>query len=143
MESLPSLQAKGEGAAIKLRSQHDANAYSRRHRRRARAAPNPVPALYPEPFASLMAGREKRPLGDLFGLANFGVDLTRIAPGGCSALRHAHACQDEFIYVLEGNPVLVTDAGETLLAPGICAGFRAGTAMATNWSTAATPRSSI
>lgn len=91
------------------------------------APPRTRPSLYPEPFASLMAGREKRPLGDLFGLANFGVNLTRIAPGGCSALRHAHACQDEFIYVLEGNPVLVTDAGETPLAPGICAGFRAGT----------------
>lgn len=74
-----------------------------------------------------MSGREKRPLGDLFGLANFGVNLTRIAPGGCSALRHAHARQDELIYILEGTPVLVTDEGETPLAPGMCAGFKAGT----------------
>ncbi len=91
------------------------------------APPRVRRSLYPEPFASLMSGREKRPLGDLFGLANFGVNLTRIAPGGCSALRHAHARQDEFIYILEGTPVLVTDEGETPLAPGMCAGFKAGT----------------
>lgn len=82
---------------------------------------------YPEPFASRMAGREKRPLGDLFGLQNFGVNLTRLAPGAVSALRHAHSRQDEFIYVLEGRPTLVNDAGETLLEPGMCAGFKAGT----------------
>ena len=93
----------------------------------AQAPARTRPSVYPEPFASLMAGREKRPLGDLFGLSNFGVNLTRIAPGGCSALRHAHARQDEFIYVLQGHPVLVTDEGETPLGPGMCAGFRAGT----------------
>lgn len=81
---------------------------------------------YPEPFASRMAGREKRPLGDLFGLGAFGVNLTRLTPGGESALRHAHTVQDEFVYILEGHPVLVTDAGETALAPGMCAGFRGG-----------------
>ncbi|CAG0975437.1 hypothetical protein RHDC4_01554 [Rhodocyclaceae bacterium] len=84
------------------------------------------PSLYPEPFASRMAGRDKRPLGEVFGLANFGVNLTRILPGGSSALRHAHATQDEFIYVLSGHPTLITDRGETELAPGMCAGFRAG-----------------
>jgi uncharacterized cupin superfamily protein len=83
-------------------------------------------SLYPEPFASMMRGREKRVLGDRFGLRNFGVNLVRLAPGGRSALRHAHATQDEFVYVLEGRPVLHTDAGETPLAPGMCAGFRAG-----------------
>ncbi len=81
---------------------------------------------YPEPFASRMAGREKRILGDLFGLANFGVNLTRLAPGSQSALRHAHTQQDEFIYILQGDPVLITDAGETQLSPGMCAGFKAG-----------------
>jgi uncharacterized cupin superfamily protein len=90
------------------------------------APPRVRPSNYPEPFASRMKGREKRPLGDLFGLANFGVNLTRLAPGAQSALRHAHTKQDEFIYVLEGHPTLVTDAGETLLEPGMCAGFRAG-----------------
>ncbi len=84
------------------------------------------PSNYPEPFASRMAGRSKRPLGDLFGLRNFGVNLTRLAPHSVSALRHAHTRQDEFIYVLQGRPVLVTDAGRTLLAPGMCAGFAAG-----------------
>jgi uncharacterized cupin superfamily protein len=85
------------------------------------------PSIYPEPFASRMGGREKRPLGDLFRLTNFGVNLTRLAPGGLSALRHAHSRQDEFIYVVEGHPTLLTDAGETLLRPGMCAGFKAGT----------------
>lgn len=84
------------------------------------------PSNYPEPFASLMAGRQKRPLGDLFGLRNFGVNLTILEPGAVSALRHAHSLQDEFIYVLEGDPLLITDAGETQLAPGMCAGFPAG-----------------
>lgn len=86
-----------------------------------------TPSTYPEPFASRMAGREKRTLGDLFGLSNFGVNLTRLAPGAMSALRHAHTVQDEFIYLLEGHAVLVTDAGETALSPGMCAGFKAGT----------------
>lgn len=85
------------------------------------------PTNYPEPFAARMVGREKRALGDVFGLANFGVNHTRLLPGAGSALRHAHAKQDEFIYILAGNPVLVTDAGETPLSPGMCAGFKAGT----------------
>ena len=93
----------------------------------AEAPPRVRPSIYPEPFASRMAGRVKHPLGDLFGLTNFGVNLTRLAPGAVSALRHAHTRQDEFILVLEGHPTLVTDAGETRLAPGMCAGFKAGT----------------
>src|SRR5215813_9790270 len=82
---------------------------------------------YPEPFASRMNGRQKHPLGDLFGLANFGVNLTRILPGGVSSLRHAHTKQDEFVYILEGTPTLHTDEGKTRLSPGMCAGFKAGT----------------
>jgi uncharacterized cupin superfamily protein len=85
------------------------------------------PSSYPAAMQSMVAGREKRPLGDLFGLTNFGVNLTRLAPGAYSALRHAHAKQDELVYILEGEPTLVTDAGETLLKPGMCAGFKAGT----------------
>ncbi len=95
-----------------------------------RAAEAPLRAKasnYPEPFASRMRGREKRPLGDLFGLVNFGVNLTRLKPGAVSALRHAHTKQDEFVYILEGAPTLVTDAGRTPLSPGLCAGFKAGT----------------
>jgi uncharacterized cupin superfamily protein len=87
------------------------------------------PSNYPEPFFSRMAKRGKRPLGDLFGLKNFGVNLTRLAPGGESALLHRHSRQDEFIYVLQGEPTLVTDASVAVLRPGMCAGFpAAGTA---------------
>jgi uncharacterized cupin superfamily protein len=82
---------------------------------------------YPEPFASQIAGRRKRPLGELFGLTNFGVNLTRLAPGALSALRHAHSRQDEFVYILHGYPTLHTDEGRTRLSPGMCAGFKAGT----------------
>lgn len=90
-------------------------------------APRTRLSNYPEPFASRMEGREKRPLGDLFGLSSFGVNLTRLLPGAGSTLRHAHSKQDEFIYILQGHPVLLTDAGETQLSPGMCAGFKAGT----------------
>lgn len=81
---------------------------------------------YPEPFASRMLGRHKQPLGDLFGLSNFGVNLTRLAPGAVSSLRHCHTRQDEFVFILEGAPTLHTDEGCTALAPGMCAGFKAG-----------------
>lgn len=94
-----------------------------------RAADVPVdtsPSAYPEVFRPRVAGRDKRRLGNFFGLANFGVNLTRLAPGASSALRHAHAVQDEFIYVLEGRPTLHTDAGRTQLEPGMCAGFKGG-----------------
>ena len=84
------------------------------------------PSNYPEPFASRMAGRQKRPLGDVFGLTNFGVNLTTLAPNAVSALRHSHSRQDEFLYVLQGHPTLHTDEGMTRLAPGMCAGFKAG-----------------
>jgi uncharacterized cupin superfamily protein len=93
----------------------------------ADAAPRKQPSNYPAPFAARVAGRLKRPLGDPFGLTNFGVNLTRLAPSAMSALHHAHTKQDEFVYVLEGEPTLVTDEGETALRPGMCAGFKAGT----------------
>jgi uncharacterized cupin superfamily protein len=92
----------------------------------AEVAPRTKPSNYPEPFASRMGGREKRQLGDAFGLTNFGVNLTRMVPGAISALRHSHSRQDEFIYVLEGTPTLLTESGETPLGPGMCAGFKAG-----------------
>jgi len=91
------------------------------------APPRIKPSTYPEPFASQMAGRQKRPLGDLFGLTNFGVNLTTLAPGAVSALRHAHSKQDEFIYIVAGEPTLHTDEGRMKLYPGMCAGFKAGT----------------
>ena len=92
----------------------------------AEAPARTKPSNYPEPFASRMAGRVKRPLGDLFGLANFGVNLTTLRPGAASSLRHAHSKQDEFVFVLSGTATLYTDEGRTELHPGMCAGFRAG-----------------
>ena len=96
------------------------------------AADAPVrskPSNYPPEFAVRMAGRVKRPLGDLFGLKNFGVNLTRLGPGAQSALLHSHSRQDEFVYMLEGCAILVTEAGEEVLNAGDCAGFPAsGTA---------------
>ena len=81
---------------------------------------------YPAPYNAAQTRRFNRRLGDHAGLTNFGVVLTRIAPGGQSSQRHAHSTQDEFIWVLEGETVLKTDAGEQTLAAGMCAGFPAG-----------------
>ena len=88
--------------------------------------PRTRPSNYPEPFASRMTNRIKRPLGDRFGLASFGVNLTVLKPGGESALMHRHSVQDEFVYILEGRPTLVTEQGRAALGPGMCAGFPAG-----------------
>jgi len=96
------------------------------------AAPRIKPSNYPEPFASRMQGREKRQLGDVFGLTNFGVNLTRLPPNSVSALRHEHSKQDEFIYILQGHPTLHTNEGRTQLSPGMCAGFKAGNGNAHN-----------
>ena len=90
------------------------------------APPRRKPSNYPAVFLPRVAGRDKRALGDVFGLTSFGVNLTRLAPGAASALRHAHTVQDEFVYILEGHPTLHTDAGKTALAPGMCAGFKGG-----------------
>jgi len=81
---------------------------------------------YPEPFRKLVMDREKRRLGDAFGLKNFGVNLVRLPPGTMSSMRHWHAKEDEFVYVLEGEVVLITDAGEQIMRPGMVAGFPAG-----------------
>ncbi len=89
----------------------------------ASAPPRARPTNYPAALAQKVAGREKRPLGDRFGLKAFGVNLTRLAPGSQSAFRHRHTRQEEFLYVLEGEPTLVTDEGEMRLRPGMCAGF--------------------
>jgi len=90
------------------------------------AAARTRPTNYPAPFAQRMVGRTKRPLGDLFGVRNFGVNLTTLAPGATSSLFHRHSRQDEFIFILEGDLVLVTDDGEQPLRPGMCYGFPAG-----------------
>jgi uncharacterized cupin superfamily protein len=82
---------------------------------------------FPEPFASRMQGRIVRPLGEYFGLQNFGANLVTLAPGAVSAPRHSHSRQDEFVYVLAGEAMLITDAGEMQLRAGMCTGFPAGT----------------
>src|ERR687895_1528846 len=82
--------------------------------------------VYPGPYRSSTDGREKAALGDVAGLTQFGVNLTRLKPGAASALRHWHEQEDEFIYVLDGELVLIEDGGETTLGPGDCAGFKAG-----------------
>lgn len=87
-------------------------------------------SVYPPPFAAMMEGREKRVLGELLGLTSFGVNLTRLAPGAQSALLHAHSRQQEFFFVLEGTPTLVTSEGEHQLSPGMCGGFGAGSGVA-------------
>ena len=81
---------------------------------------------YPEAYKARVAGRSKRRLGDALGLKHFGVNLTTIKPGAGSALRHWHSREDEFIYMVSGELVLVTNGGEQVLTPGMCAGFPAG-----------------
>jgi uncharacterized cupin superfamily protein len=83
---------------------------------------------YPPPYRSAVAGRHFRRLGDAAGIVNFGVNLVRLEPGAASSQRHWHTHEDEFLYVLEGTPTLVTDAGEALLRPGLAAGFPKGEA---------------
>ncbi|MEX2615579.1 MAG: cupin domain-containing protein [Alphaproteobacteria bacterium] len=85
-------------------------------------------AGYPGDLNAVCAGREKRALGDAAGLTNFGVNHVILPPGVASAHRHWHAKQDELIYVLEGEIVLVSNAGEQVLTPGMAAGFPAGVA---------------
>lgn len=94
--------------------------------RAAEVPPRSRPSRYPPELAAKIGAREKRALGDPFGLRNFGVNLTRLPPGAASALHHAHARQDEWIYVLEGEPTLVVGTEARRLAPGDCAGFPAG-----------------
>lgn len=85
---------------------------------------------YPPQHAGAVKGREKRVLGDLFGLTQFGVNLTTLAPGSWSSHRHWHEAEDEFVYVLEGEVILIDDRGEHRMTPGMCAGFKAGVANA-------------
>ena len=81
---------------------------------------------YPAPFDAACAARIRRRLGDAAGLTDFGVNLLRLPAGAWSSQRHWHSAEDEFVYVLEGEVVLVTDAGEESLRAGDCAGFKAG-----------------
>ena len=82
--------------------------------------------IYPDPFRACVAGRAKRKLGDACKLTRMGVNETTLQPGARSALRHWHTLEDEFVYVLEGELVLVTNRGEQRLTRGMCAGFPGG-----------------
>ena len=83
---------------------------------------------YPEPFRQVVAGRQRKRLGNAVGLDQFGVNLTTLKPGAQSAQRHWHHAEDEFVYIVEGELVLCEDGGETVLRPGDAAGFKAGVA---------------
>ncbi|MEO7327139.1 MAG: cupin domain-containing protein [Minicystis sp.] len=82
---------------------------------------------YPEPFASRMGDRVKRKLSEAFGLTQYGVNLVHLAPGGQSALRHFHTHEEEMVYLLEGELVLISNAGEQVMRAGMCVGFPANT----------------
>jgi uncharacterized cupin superfamily protein len=95
-----------------------------------RIDPNTLPeitgTLYPPPFDKPCRARGRKKLGDAAGLTQYGVNLLRLPPGVWSSQRHWHTKQDEFIYVVSGEVVLVTDEGEEILTPGDSAGFKAG-----------------
>ena len=78
---------------------------------------------YPEPYRSRVLPREKRQLGNALGLTKIGINQTILPPGKESSMRHWHTHEEEFVYVLSGEVVLITDAGEQTLTPGMCAGF--------------------
>jgi len=90
------------------------------------AVPIQTGSTYPRPFDTPCTARSRQRLGDAAGLTNFGVNLLRLPPGAWSSQRHWHAAEDEFVFVIEGEAVLVTDAGEELLRAGDSAGFKAG-----------------
>ncbi|KAB8316309.1 cupin domain-containing protein [Tolypothrix campylonemoides VB511288] len=90
--------------------------------------PSEIRTDYPDEFKPIVAGRLRQRLGNFAGLKNFGVNLVKLEPGSSSALRHWHSHQDEFIYILEGELTLITDAGEEILKPGMAAGFPANEA---------------
>jgi uncharacterized cupin superfamily protein len=83
---------------------------------------------YPEPFRKVVEGRSRKRLGNAAGLTQLGVNLTTLKPGAASALRHWHAAEDEFVYILAGEVMLCEDGGEVVLRPGDAAGFKAGVA---------------
>jgi uncharacterized cupin superfamily protein len=97
-----------------------------RKARRAADVEASTTSNYPDMFKARLGRRIKRKLGDQFGLDQFGVNLTELRPGAASALRHWHSDEDEFVYILEGEATLVTDAGDEVLRAGDCMGFKAG-----------------
>jgi uncharacterized cupin superfamily protein len=92
------------------------------------AAPHRQGSNYPAPFEQACGGRRRWAVGDAAGLDQFGANLMRLPPGQWSSQRHWHSAEDEFVWVVEGEVVLVEDGGETVLRAGDCAGFKAGVA---------------
>ena len=90
-------------------------------------APVKTGSIYPEPYAAMVEGRSSLRLGDAGGLTQYGVNLVMLEPGAISSLRHWHQNEDEFVWVVEGECILVEDQGETLMRPGDCAAFPANT----------------
>jgi uncharacterized cupin superfamily protein len=90
------------------------------------AAPTRFGTGYPPPYDAPCLERKRWKLGDAAGLTQFGVNLQRLAPGVWSSQRHWHTAEDEFVWVVSGEVVLVTDEGEQVLRAGDCAGFPAG-----------------
>jgi uncharacterized cupin superfamily protein len=91
-------------------------------------APTRFGTGYPPPYDEPCKGRKRWKLGDAAGLTQFGVNLMRLPPGQWTSQRHWHTAEDEFVWVLDGEVVLVTDEGEQVLKGGDCAGFPAGVA---------------
>jgi uncharacterized cupin superfamily protein len=91
-------------------------------------APTRFGTAYPPPFDAPCRDRRRWKLGDVAGLTQFGVNLMRLAPGVWSSQRHWHTAEDEFVWIVSGEVVLVTDEGEEVLRAGDCAGFKAGVA---------------
>jgi len=89
------------------------------------ALPTDTRTGYPPPYDRVVIGRERKRLGNAVGLDQFGVNLTTLRPGAASALRHWHEQEDELVYILEGEVVLIEDDGEVVLKPGDAAGFKA------------------
>jgi uncharacterized cupin superfamily protein len=90
------------------------------------AVPGQSRSIYPKPLDDVVRGRSKRRLTDILGLTQFGVSVTTLAAGAATAMRHYHSACDEFVYVLDGEPTLVTNGGAQVLQPGMCAGFPKG-----------------
>lgn len=90
------------------------------------SVPVKTSSIYPEPYASMMKGRSSMRLGDAGGLTQFGANLVMLEPGAMSSLRHWHMAEDEFVIITEGTCILVQDEGETVMQPGDCAAFPAG-----------------
>ena len=90
--------------------------------------PEQIRSGYPAPHDQVVAGRSRKRLGNAVGLDQFGVNLTTLKPGAASALRHWHEKEDEFVYMLKGEVVLIENDGETIMRPGDAAGFKAGVA---------------